>query len=210
MPELNVGDIALVTAKGTLAGQTILNTFTYRCIDIGIDFGIEANVAMDDLVDAIVDPDPGLHTRLLDVMPSNYTLNYWTAQIIAPVRVYRFTGDTLDSAGASGSAASTANLASVITRRGAFANRRNQGSLHVPYPDLLTETTPGLISAAFLTDLNLLAANMLLTKTTPVHGCVFKPVLYNPGATPAYSDLVAAFAQDTIRVMRRRTVRVGI
>jgi len=207
--DIAIGNIALVTARGTLAGQQILSTFHYRCTSLGSSFGTPTQTAMAELIGAIVDPAISLHSRLIDVMPSNYTLNRWTAQVIQPVRYAEVKGTVLDTTGASGAIASTANIAAVITRRGVLGNRSNVGSLHLPYPDALTETTTGVISAAFLADLDLLAANMRQTLTLTPSTIVFAPVLYNKGKTPNYTDITASFAQSTIRVMRRRTVGVG-
>jgi len=55
-------------------------------------------------------------------------------------------------------------------------------------------------------DVNLLTNNITLL----TGDVLFGPVLYNKGATPNYTPIDNVFAQDTVRVMRRRTVGLGI
>jgi len=163
---------------------------------------------MNELIDKIAGTVGGVGDKFIALMPTNYTLIRWSAQVISATRYARVDGPILNAAGDSGAISSSPNIACVITRRGVLANRRSVGSLHLPYPDAETEATTGIVPAGFLSGMQDLCTQMLNNQTLAPSTVVFSPVLYHKTGLN-FTDLVAAFPQRTIRVMRRRTVGVG-
>jgi len=70
----------------------------------------------------------------------------------------------------------------------------------------------GELTAGYLTtELAALASNMLGSLTTSGPVVTYTPCLYNPTApVNKFSPIFSIVPQTTIRVMRRRTLRVGV
>lgn len=138
-------------------------------------------------------------------------------QLIWPTR-YRTRTQELNETGTVGSAASAQNVAGVLTKRGALGKRSNVGSYHVGGVPA-TEYTNGLLSANQIDRYESLITNYLDefqsdNLTTVEYDPVILNKILNPvtekyeiiGATQVQQWLV----QDTLRTMRRRTLRLGI
>jgi hypothetical protein len=145
--------------------------------------------------------------------PNNYThLQTWL-QFVRPVRYVAFK-DEVNVAGDSGAAALTANLAAVVTRQGDIADKHNNGSIHIPIAQDDTLIANGKLTAGFKTTVNAFAENVNdgITVTSGAATVTTRPVLYfiTPSGSVNSRDVITAYAQDTVRVMRRRTVGLGI
>jgi len=147
----------------------------------------------------------------LACLPSQYELDSIRGQIIAPNRrVYSETlrgvpGTHLDTL-------ETANLASVITLRTAFAGRNQVGNKHIgPIPSSGAVMTLGELTGAYKTLLTTLAGALMASIVPAGIAAVARPCIYHPdGAVPPNTDWVeSAIVGETVRVMRRRTVRLG-
>jgi len=100
------------------------------------------------------------------------------------------------------------NNAFVITRQGELAGRSNVSNIHIPGVSD-TDMEQGFLTAAFLAIAEVFADKTVEEidvgfgsgKLVP---CAFKRS--NPAMSP---QMVSAYTQDSVRVMRRRTVRVG-
>jgi hypothetical protein len=207
MADTTVGDIYLCTFRGSLAAQTILNTFAYRVATV--DGNPTVSQIYDGLNAALDVAVNGLRSKFLDLMPSNYTSVSSIYQKIAPVRVASKTYE-ITSPGNFGFTAATANLAGTITRRGEFANRRNVSSLHLPYADQETGLVNGLVSANWRVVASALETSMRTPVVLAPTSTTMQPVIYNRGAVPNFSPIVTTFSNTQLRVMRRRTVGLGI
>lgn len=203
-----VGQVYLLTLRGEISNQITLNTFMYQCTNVG-----SAATTQEIVADIITDIKSAakLVPKFLNVMPTDYQLFQEWVQVISPLRLAKQTFSD-GNFGASGLTANTANVAATIERRGDVADRKNVGSLHLVAPDPASIATNGTITlAAYLTAINTLAAQMLVPIVGAVTGANLVPVLFNPRA-PGNPPrrITATIAQNEIRVMRRRTVRVGI
>lgn len=138
-------------------------------------------------------------------------------QLIWPTR-YRTRTQELNEQGAVGSPAEAQNVAATLTKRGALGKRSNIGSYHVGgVPS--TEYQGGILKPAQVDRYESLITNFLDdfrsdNLTTVEYDPAILNKIKNPitekyeiiGATQVQQWLV----QDTLRTMRRRTLRVGI
>lgn len=198
------GDVALVTLKGTLASQTILNTFHYG---MSIVVGAPTQNAVGIEITTLLQSAGNLVDKFLLCCPLNYTLDEMWVQFILDTRFAKQTF-AIGSAGTAPFAANTANSSAVITRTGAAANKHNRGSLHIPYANKDTSAANGLISAGQLTSMNNLAPFLFNASALATLGDI-QPILIHGTSKLNAIPLVSAVAQETMRTMRRRTVGVG-
>lgn len=196
------GAILECTIRCTVNAQTTLSVFHYKLQDsLGLpdgDSAIDAfNLEWNDTLDFV-----GAYAGC---MAENVDLVQLVYQWIYPTRYHRvikapsvLNGGLVDTCNAP-------NVAQVITRSGDIADRHGIGTTHVPglgtgsYADgellagqkVLLDTLAGFMDDKYRTD-------------------TMFPVLYNR-TNPAQSRVITrAAAQSTVRVMRRRTVGVGI
>jgi len=204
-PPANPGDRFLVTFEGEANGQLILNTFWYRLSSEVTP--VHKGEACDEIQSELSNAG-GLIDDFIACMPGQYTLNNVWVQPIDPVRYVKsiYPKGTI---GGSGIVGETPNIAGVITRRGSAATKKALGSLHLLLPTAVTVMNDGLIEAAHKTKMNTLADEME-KNLTPANNNIYVPCLRNGPLPSEYHDIGECFAQDTVRVMRRRTVRVGV
>lgn len=206
-PIAAVGDIFLVTLRMTWLAQQMINTFYWR---------VATNPAQDLVnqvsngMDLVLGGSNGLYLRHKALRSLLCSLDRVSIQRIAPSRmvpqefVKNQAGDVVASV-------DTGNLAATISRRGSQAKRSDIGSVHIPLPQDPSVYALGSLTPAYLQKLTDLAAIIQANITTP-SGTIMEPVIYHPGpeAVPNFSFVGAAFPQSTVRVMRRRTVGLGI
>jgi len=207
-----LNDVLLITYKGTAAGQRILLTTTYKItvVPVPTDATVFVNAAIE-AVRAGVGGGDLIETKYRACLPVEYELDSIRGQIIAPNR--RVYSETLRGVpGTHADGMETANLAGVITLRTAFAGRNQVGNKHIgPIPSAGAVMVLGELTGAYKTLLGTLAT-ALMAQLVPVGiAAVARPVIYHPdGAVPPNTDWVeSAIIGETVRVMRRRTVRVG-
>jgi len=201
---VEAGDILLVTLVGVLEEQQILNTFHYGVSGIS---GAPSQVAFGTEVFAKLNAAGELFEKFFDCCPPAYHCTYAWVQFLAPVR-YQKQIFEVDVVGQFAKNANTANAASVITRRGALANKHNVGSLHIPYPNLDDAASNGVISDALKNPLDLLCAKVKFEYTLATLGQI-QPILWDGDGTASAVPITSAITQTTIRTMRRRTVGRG-
>lgn len=209
---LAVDDIFLVTFKGECANQTILNTFYYRIDELGtapLPTDLQAESILADALTA--GGADVLQTLFLACLPQNYTLSEVWVQKVFPAR-YRKHVEAEAAEGTIAADALATNLAAVISRFGIEANRHNIGSVHIgPIPTGATWQVDGQVTStykaaliafggAMLEEIDLLGSNKIK----------WVPTLFAAVGTPVHADIQTTVAQDTVRVMRRRTVGLGI
>lgn len=203
-PQL-VGDLVRVTIVGTLFQQTIMTVLDYKVTESSGDtIRVVANA-----LDATFDAANDLYDSYRAVTPPEYTHTFTWIQTIRPTR---FTKSifAVDSPGTNATSTKVSNVAAVITKRSELANRRGLGSVHMPIAPTASGVTNGKIVAPMRTLLNTLGDKIVLSRPILAGLTTLVPVIVNSGfAFPAveYSDYIT---QDTSRVMRRRTVGLGI
>lgn len=203
---LNDGDNILVTLRGSFNNQAIINTFYYR-VTVAPTTKLPQFDVFEDLLDLFNAPG-NLIAKFVEIPPGQYTLDQVWMQVVFPGRyvAYKFNAGIQ---GAGEDVGRTPNLAGVITRRTDKAGRNQVGSLHIPVGQGDNSVDNGLITGTTLSAMNALA--LVLKNSYTVSGYTFRPVLtpFNNGDGSA-KWIDSAFTQDTARVMRRRTLRLGI
>lgn len=202
-------DKVLVTVISSYCGQTCMNTFPF--VAKGITGSPPAIAAMEKLIDASI--LAGNYVDLLrGCMAQNCVINQVWAQIIGPVRVrarkrtVNIIGNYTETDGL------TANVQASIERYGELAGRHQQGAIRVPIGTDDSCFDDGELTPAMKSALELLGNEMTqsLTVTDTGWNVSFDPCV---GVAKQELDWViteGTIVQDTVRVIRRRTVRVGI
>lgn len=213
---IGVNDVVAVTFRGTCFAQRIMFTRTYRCTEIGAPIRTtveELNAIINSQSALVAAGGNDIIDAYLACMSTNYTLNVIRAQVISPVRSAYFDQATAQVGNGAGPS-TTANIAGVITARGALAGRQFVSNSHIgPIP---TEASAaGLLTNPFKLQMESLAFCMQLAFRTGIApaGNEYEPVIFHyrkPPRPPLAPDRIEdTTVQTTTRVMRRRTVGVG-
>lgn len=200
------GQILLSTVQGRLSGQTIVNTFTH-VVQV-----LSGAPTVGQVYDAMKDDwwtgGAAVRAAFRACLSSDYILDYFTCQVIHPVR-YKRANYADPTTGSLATPVKESATAQVIYRSGDLGSRKDQSSLHLTgAPNGLI--TDGIIDAGQLVALNALAvkcktAYNILTSTVSV-----TPVIFHRGPSPSYSVITDAIAKTEVRTMRRRVVGRGI
>lgn len=207
-----VGDLFRVTLRGSLFGQTILNTFWYRLANnptnqtlwtCAIDLAHQINV-LDGVEDTMLDcltADYHLKERRINFVHSGNTGYPYYSELVDTPGTFAGTGSCKNP-----------NVAMSIERRAVGTPtlpRTGIGRVQLAGMDE-GQISAGIFSTAYLT------AGQAFADTLPIiltgtDGEVFVPCLVSliPGGFVPH-DVFAAFPKETARVMRRRTVGVGV
>lgn len=203
---LSVGDVVALTYEGTYDGQQIRYVLHYRVSTAGSSTTPELD--LDAMSANFSNPTSNTLTGMLRANHVNaFNFDAVVAQRVFPTRTIAMR--TLSSfPGTIGQPGLPANVAAVITKRTLTPGRRGLGSIHLSGQDAGAVTNSEWTSLVNLTSL---ADQLLLTRTIPAVTMSVEPGLFNPTILPqAFSRLFDCPVQPTVRVMRRRTVRVGI
>lgn len=215
MPDMAVDDIVQVTARLSLFNQTLLNTFHYRVSLVNAPVNYESAIVG---LDGHLSNTNNLWDKYVACLQQDVTLVEVWYQRVSPTRLY-VQKKTKGTVGLRVTDSFTANVAAFIERRTATATRRSVGGIHVPTSGGGGSTVGGLLTVGLKADLQALADQMMAGFTTNTGFIGWTPVLFGPfrpakGDKPAvpehYEDLIDTSVWDTTRVMRRRTVGVGI
>lgn len=195
--------------RGTINGQNVISVLHYRVS--AVSGAATAAIEQDEfLVAAGPAGIDDVVTPYLSCCPSNYTATELRAQFVAPTR-FRFSTVSILAPGTRPAASNFQNSSAVMTKRTALSGRRQIGSLHFPgVAD--TDAVGGLLSAGLTSAMNT-AALVLQSNLNALPGTgIYVPVLWHRTLpSQPQSDPVIQFAtQTTLRIMRRRTVGVGI
>jgi len=212
MPVVSVNDVVLITYKGTAAEQRILLTTTYKVTTVPDP--TEVDVFCGACIDEVRAGGGGgdlIESDYLACLPSEYELDSIKCQIIAPNRRVYYE-QLRGTPGTHADVMETTNLAGVITLRTDFAGRDQVSNKHIgPLPATGNVMTLGSLTGAYKTLLTTLATS-LMSQLVPVGiAAVCKPVIWhNDEAVPPNTDWIeTAIIGETVRTMRRRSVRLG-
>lgn len=209
MPTIISGDIVAVTFETFFNGQQCLNTFHYR-YDLDSGTTEDASIAIAALASRLNGVNqlfPSYAACLVAMAGEIKTY----MQVIFSVRYIKNIVDNDHDVGQLEETPLPQNLAGVITLRGDFAGRMNIGNKHITgIPVIYVEE--GIIQPDMLALYTNLASAATEKQSEIVVGTntfSFTPVIFHR-ANPLDSAVITNFiVQDTVRVMRRRTVRVG-
>lgn len=195
------------TYEGVIHGQTVLNVYHYRVETVSAEISYIGE--MTQFLDAFTDPQVGsMRTTFLTVVPSNYTLVRAVAQAVYPQRFRRVVEAVNDNGTVE--IAQVTNLQASITTASIVAGRNQIGGKRLCISE--TAATSGLLTGNQLTAVNAHAEAMLDDLQPDAGGGVYRPVIFHrsPNANPKFNDIVIAFGQPQVRIIRRRTVGLGI
>lgn len=206
---LTDGAILEVTLVGDLNGSTSLNILHYRAEGVtgSPDFTSQAQEFFDSL-NAL----GGLLERYKDCISDDWFSREVRLQLISPVR-YSYQTFLWTGTGTEAQPALPPNDSIMLIKRNVLTGRRNRGSLHLPGVPVTFVAEGRITTAASLVvnnlgDVMVEAITGVATPPNPAH--LFVPVIFNkdnPIVSPRFDS---ATAQFTSRVMRRRTVGLGI
>lgn len=208
---INQGDLVQLTFVGRWEQQVIMLTHFLKCRTPPTG-SQPTSAALQDLITKVAPANIGeLGSCYLDCLPDNYTLRIITAQKIYPAREV-LQSQAMSIVGTWPTAeALTGNNAGVITLRTDKAGRSQVSNKHIgPLPS--DAMAIGNVTGAWNIKANVLG-EALINPISPVAPVAYDPIIYHKNGDGAVqkSDLIASYAlQTTVRVMRRRTVGLGI
>jgi len=204
-----VGDIIRVAAVGECFGQRIMLTQNYGVQQIT---GPQPELdVVNELMNEIRAGGGGdLYESLyLACLPVDYELLYWQIQKTNPVR-YAYVRTNRNTPGTHAGACEETNLAAVITMSTLLAGRDQVANKHIgPLPGGATVRVDGELAIAYKNLLDTLGTALASIVLLPVTGVTLAPCIPHAAPLGTYTTIHDNTTQDTIRVMRRRTVRVG-
>lgn len=204
---LPVGTVIEITAIGQLFGQTTMNVWHYVVNTQSTT--LNDQLELEDLLAQHWNAGPGtISLDFINCCPTNWTMTRMTAQAIHPERKRRVTelrGHTGDTG-----VATSANLQSSVTLVTDRAGRDQIGGKRIPMA--ADQSLAGNLTPAYKTLVTAFALSCLDRLIVSIGGGQYDPVIYhrNTAVFPRYALVTDSFAQDTTRVMRRRTVGLGI
>lgn len=205
------GDIFIVSAFGTAFSQRIILTHHYRLA--AINPGVSDEAARDSLLDAVrggVGGGDVLEGPYLDLLPPEYTLDWWQAQLISPVR-RAFNVFLRGNPGAHLDSTETANQSVAITLRTNNAGRDQVGTKKIgPIPQSANAQSNGSVAPAYLTLLTTFKNSLISDVVDLALGATWNPIFYHGPTAGDWNLITTGVAQQQIRTMSRRTVGRGV
>lgn len=203
---LPVNSIVQISYEMRMYNQRMLTTLHYR-VAVPSSTIIIAD-EMEDLAERFrTNGANDIFTAFAKVIPIQVSIQNVVAQPIYPVRYRRV---VLDISGTGqGEGSTVPNVQAALTFYTIFSGRNQVGGVRIPAPPV--EAEQGVWNVLYKNFLNDLADKLTTFVSVTAGGGSYTPVVYHrsPNANPKYTDLAGGFAQDTSRVMRRRTVGVG-
>jgi len=199
------GSVVLVSFRTTLFEQRVINTFQYYPIGT-IDPDIEYTEYLSNLI-TNMQALAGLFDKWSACVPADITAAVIRAQIVYPVRLRYVEVPVTVTPG--GGTANQSNVAISITRKSYVPGRHGLGRIQVPANSsdmALGKIDPG---NPLYTNGVALADQMIDPIPDPATSITWQPIVWASGAVAPTQAVFQTQLQDTARVMRRRTLRVG-
>lgn len=202
-----VNSIIEVAAIGTILGQTTMNVFHF-VVDIA-DSTPDRFVELGNLLTEHFSANVATYgSTLIACCPGNWTFSRATAQVIYPVRERRVQQSRALPGGRQ--PADQPNVQASVTYSTDLAGRNQIGGKRVCMTPVDSEL--GFLNATLAGALTQFAIKSRTFISMPVTGGSYSPVIFHrsPNATPRFQRITGSFIQNTTRVIRRRTVGLGI
>lgn len=202
------GGVIEVGIEGSLLNQQTLTVLHYR-VAAAAPTLVDTLTELDGLLAILNDNTLGgwkQNLRLL--LPENFQFVRFSAQEIFPGRSRRVKLAVADSGLAEGTEISNVQLSfTKVTARG---GRDQIGGIRLPATTAQAEA--GRWNDLYLTRANNWADNLLAPIGNPTYSSIYQLCIYHraPGALPKSDDVQDITVQPTTRVIRRRTVGVGV
>jgi len=204
---LTAGDILQVSLRGTLFEQRMLTVLHYRVITGSASGTVYGDVlSWAQYFGGLTGAGQLLDLYLATCCPE-YLLEQVRVQRVAPDRS-AYAVENVNAFGTHANACRTANLSCSITKRGNGGGRWATGRVQMPgLPS--DNVVDGEIAVGAQVDYvnlgNQFAANQNNAGITQT----VQPVIFNPGRTPNWVEILNWLPQTTARTMHRRTLRLG-
>lgn len=208
MANLQVGDRVLITFNTIAFNQRLMNMFVYGCSSLT---GPATQQAAFAALHTALTAGGGLVPLFRACMTDQFEVTSVWYQIISPSRYAKYTKTTgLGLGTITTENAFSANQAAVILRRGDLGIRSNVSTLHVPLGQSSGCQANGGIGSTVETPLNNLAAALPTQITTAGVVATWDPVINHGPNAAQFTPITDAALMPYVRVMRRRTVGLGI
>jgi len=214
---VNANDVCFVTIRGVLLDQVVMTTLAYRRPP-GSTVVTNGSTYLDAIFANLDQPGDVLND-LTDILPGNLGEIVVDLQWIYPIRYRKQTYTPTVNVGQQ-AASTVSNLAAVITVNGEQANKRTISNKHIPIGQANTDA--GKLDAAWVLDAAAFKAQ-ILADLAPTPGTLMEPIIWGrprpaftkcgrdfPELPALRTDIIGSVIQDTVRVMRRRTLRIGV
>jgi hypothetical protein len=197
-----------IRIESTLLDQHFINTYHYKwdADTPADDYLVELAALKDSFMQA-----GGMYETWLNCMSNDLVCTVINFQPVWPIRLATYGFVPTSAAGSRAPPNLPVNTAAVIERRGALANRKNVGSVHLPgtVTDSLFDPS-GKWTATFMGFLDAHAEEV----ATDLEGTgvinKFHPVLFNLANPTETVEVVQCISSEEPRTMRRRGFRLGI
>lgn len=206
MPGLDTGEIVSVTFWGTLFAQRVMNVLHYRVTTPSTtdSYEVAAKKVGDAMHTGVV--TPGL--TMLAAMGSEYTMNEVRVQRVHPTRG-RYVSSNVDLPGTHAGDCTSPNVSAVIIKKSASVSRHGLGTFHLPgIPE--TGYSAGFLTPAYQLLIDAISATLVNPTTVVGDALVVAPVIWTPADGEVYYPIIGTTVVSTLRIMRRRTVGLGI
>lgn len=214
MPGMPVGSVFAVQFRGKINEQQWITSFQYQVL---VQSSAASPVADLGAIVSTMNADAtSLYNKFRLCLPATTEVDFISAQQLHFARSVRIDLVPTSAVGSRGDA-TTPNLSAVITKGTDSGDRGQVGSIHLP--GVATEDqNDGVLILGLLAAMDVLGSTMLAGFNIPASGLDSFPVLYHPDikddeghiTRPWFTTrLTRWISQDTIRVMRRRTIGVG-
>jgi len=203
-----VGGVIKLAINGRINGQQTVTTFYYR-----VSGGSTLGTVVEDLdaaIDMFVTAAAAPYGAFLAAVPVDWTNEFVSGQEVLPALSVARKLPLVD-VGTRG-ASTTPNLSAVVTKGTDLGGRSQIGSWHLPGV-ANGDQVGGIVDNALLGAMSAFGSRSLNVLTDVASGMILEPVLFHRNAenplASTFTKLTRTIPQDTIRVMRRRTVGVG-
>lgn len=206
MPTVDLNSVVQITVVGNYLGQTTMNTFPHLVTAIPTPNVQQeaAFIAMYNAMKAV----GKLFDRLYACCAPNWEQRQVWFQEVRPVRFRKVVITEIKPGVYTDIPGLTANVQGSIERYGELANRHEIGAVRIPLGTDDSCFDDGELTIAQKLALQNLGDQMVLPTTAL--GVTMRPLVGLGASTYPATFAVGTITQETVRVIRRRTVRVGI
>lgn len=197
------GAIVQISVIYSQNSQTLINTLHYKYSNAGgaPDYRDAMNELLNELQTA-----GDLEDDIAAAMHNTCTLIRWEAQPVYPSRFSKVTR-TMNRAGARGGTALPQNVSAVITKQTDLATRYGRGTWHA-VGLVTTDNDNGKVSFGLNGVLDQIGQDIAFDRALATLGTMV-PVIWVRGVPARATPITSYKVEDTLRIMRRRTVGVG-
>jgi len=205
---INNADIAQVTVWATYQSSKILNVFHYEAVVPGGEPDGPGEIAALALkfVQAVVDPAAG--TKWIDWVVPEYHFDYAIAQIVYPLRRYYLDSD-INLDGIEVGPGCPSNIGATTLLRSNKVGRGRSGSKHWTGMANIT-LDAGVVQLGLRTQINETVDKALANIPGIAGGLTWEPRIWNASKPADINRIISKYTYPETRIMRRRTLHLGI